>query len=69
MAKHRGRSQRENLEIGLLKAKLVRQHLLNAWLAVVLIVAILSVLLGLFGVLNHLPETRLTLTPTLAGGG
>jgi hypothetical protein len=42
--------------------------MLNAWLALILILAILSLLLGLLGVFDHVPEIRLSLTPTLTGG-
>jgi hypothetical protein len=62
MAKHRRRSRRE-LERQLLEAELVRRRITNAWLAFVLLVAVVSALFGLFGALGHLPEIRLSLTP------
>jgi hypothetical protein len=62
-------SQREDIEVGLLRARLVPQHFLNAWLAFVLLVVVVSALLGLFGILGHMPEIRLSLTPLLLEGG
>lgn len=68
MGKHNFKSQRENLEIKLLKAELFKQRLWNMGLAFCLLVAVVSFLLALMGILDRPSEIRVPLVPIPSGG-